>query len=206
MQPDSPIAIDGAIDSAIDSAIEVLLSRRSVPALQLSAPGPSQQQIDAAIDAALRAPDHGGLKPWRFVLIRGPARERLSELFVRRLQQRDPATPAGKLDKARRMPLAAPLVIAVGAHLRQDHKVPELEQLLATGAGVMNLLNAFHAQGYGAIWLTGGNAYDPEIAAALGFEAQERCLGFVYVGSISSAQNPAVRRPERTALVRDWSG
>ena len=198
MQPEAP--------QPIDSPIEVLLSRRSVPALQLCAPGPSQRQIDTALDAALRAPDHGGLKPWRFVLIRGSARERLSELFVRRLQQRDPATPAGKLDKARRMPLAAPLVIAVGVHLRQDHKVPELEQLLATGAGVMNLLNAFHAQGYGAIWLTGGNAYDPEIAAALGFEAQERCLGFVYVGSISSPQNPAVRRPERTALVRDWSG
>jgi nitroreductase len=198
MQPEAPKPIDGAI--------EMLLSRRSVPALQLGAPGPSQQQIDAAIDAALRAPDHGGLAPWRFVLIRGPAREHLSELFVRRLQQRDPATPAGKLDKARRMPLAAPLVIAVGAHLRADHKVPELEQLLATGAGVMNLLNAFHAQGYGAIWLTGGNAYDPEIAAALGFQAQERCLGFVYVGSVAAPQNSAARRPERTALVRDWSG
>jgi nitroreductase len=191
---------------AVDSPIEVLLSRHSVPALQLSAPGPTQQQIDTAIDAALRAPDHGGLQPWRFVLIRGAARERLSELFVQRLQQREPATPAGKLDKARRMPLAAPLVIAVGAHLRADHKVPELEQLLATGAGVMNLLNAFHAQGYGAIWLTGGNAYDPQIAAALGFGAQERTLGFVYVGSMASAQPAAARRPERAALVRDWSG
>jgi len=190
----------------VDSPIEVLLSRHSVPALQLSAPGPSQQQIDTAIDAALRAPDHGGLTPWRFVLIRGAARERLSELFVRRLQQREPATPAGKLDKARRMPLAAPLVIAVGAHLRADHKVPELEQLLATAAGVMNLLNAFHAQGYGAIWLTGGNAYDPQIAAALGFQAQERPLGFVYVGSMAAAQIPVARRPERTAFVRDWSG
>jgi nitroreductase len=186
--------------------IDALLSRRSVPALQLREPGPSQQQIDAAIDAALRAPDHGGLKPWRFVLIHGSARVRLSELFVRRLQQREPATPPGKVEKARTMPLTAPLVIAVGAHLRQDHKVPEVEQLLATGAGVMNLLNAFHTQGYGAIWLTGGNAYDPQIAAALGFDAQERCLGFVYVGSKSSPDNSLPRRPERAAFVRDWRG
>ena len=136
---------------------------------------------------------------------RGAARERLSELFVRRLQQREPATPPGKLDKARTMPLTAPLIIAVGSRLRQDHKVPEVEQLLSTGAGVMNLLNAFHAQGYGAIWLTGGNAYDPEIAAALGFAAQERCLGFVYVGSMSP-QDSSPRRPQRAAFVRDWSG
>ncbi|HEX2790388.1 MAG TPA: nitroreductase [Steroidobacteraceae bacterium] len=188
------------------NSIEMLLSRRSVPALQLREPGPSQAQIDIAIDAALRAPDHGALKPLRLVLIRGAARARLSELFVRRLQQREPATPPGKLDKARDMPLSAPLVLAVGARLRQDHKVPEVEQLLATGAAVMNLLNAFHAQGYGAIWLTGGNAYDPEVAAALAFDAQERCLGFVYVGSIPVQDSSPPRTPERAAFVRDWSG
>jgi nitroreductase len=177
-----------------------------VPALQLREPGPSPEQIDIAIDAALRAPDHGALKPLRLVLIHGAARARLSELLVRRLRQREPATPTGKLDKARDMPLTAPLIIAVGARLRQDHKVPEVEQLLASGAGVMNLLNAFHAQGYGAIWLTGGNAYDSEVAAALGFDAQERCLGFVYVGSISVRDSAPPRTPERAAFVRDWSG
>ncbi len=188
------------------NSLEALLSRRSVPALLLREPGPSPQQIDAAIDAALRAPDHGGLKPWRFVLIRGAARARLSQLFVRRLQQREPATPPGKVEKARTMPLTAPLVIAVGARLRQDHKVPELEQLLSTGAGVMNLLNAFHAQGFGAIWLTGDNAYDREIADALGFGAAERCLGFVYVGSKAPPAGSPPSRPERAAFVRDWSG
>jgi nitroreductase len=186
--------------------IDTLLSRRSVPALQLREPGPAQHEIDAAIDAALRAPDHGGLKPWRFVLIRGAARARLAELFVRRMQQREPPTPPGKIDKARSMALNAPLVIAVAAQLQLDHKVPELEQLLAAGAGVMNLLNAFHAQGFGAVWLTGGNAYDPEIGKALGFDAQQRGLGFVYVGSKPPSGNPLPQRPERAAFVRDWSG
>ncbi len=194
MQPESP------------NTIESLLSRRSVPALQLREPGPSSGQIEVAIDAALCAPDHGALRPWRFVLIHGAARARLSELFVRRLRQREPGTPPAKLEKARTMPLTAPLVIAVGALLRADHKVPELEQLLSTGAAVMNLLNAFHAMGYGAIWLTGGNAYDPEIARELGFEAGERCLGFVYVGSRPAADDTPPRRPERAALTRDWSG
>ncbi len=194
MQPESP------------NTIESLLSRRSVPALQLREPGPSRGQIEVAVDAALRAPDHGGLRPWRFVLIHGAARARLSALFVRRLQQREPATPPGKLEKARTMPLTAPLVIAVGAHLRANHKVPEIEQLLSTGAAVMNLLNAFHAMGYGAIWLTGGNAYDPEVGRELGFDAGERCLGFVYVGSMPAPDDSLPRRPERAALMRDWTG
>ena len=191
----------------LPGALQALLSRRSVPALQLREPGPSAAELDVAIDAALSAPDHGALKPLRFVLIRGAARARLSQLFVRRMLERDPAIAPGKVDKASRMPLTAPLVIAVGARVLAQHKVPEIEQLLAAGAGVMNLLNAFHAQGFGAIWLTGGNAYDAQIAQALQCPADERRLGFVYVGSIaaeSSAGPP--RRRERSSVVRDWSG
>jgi nitroreductase len=190
----------------IPEALGSLLSRRSTPALQLQQPGPSPAQIELAIDAALSAPDHGALRPLRLVLIRGAARERLSELFVRRMQQRDASIPAGKIDKARRMPLSAPLVIAVGARILPEHKVPEVEQLLAAAAGVMNLLNAFHAQGFGAIWLTGGNAYDAQIAAQLGFAADERGLGFVYVGTIVAPVSTPARRRERGGAVRDWDG
>lgn len=188
-------------------ALEALRSRRSVAALQLREPGPSETEIDAALDVALRAPDHGALRPWRFVLIRGGARARLSELFVRRMLERDPAVPASKLEKARTMPLTAALVIAVGARILREHRIPEIEQLLAAGAGIMNLLNAFHVQGYGAILLTGANAYDREIAAQLGFGPEERCLGFLYVGSIDMAsptQTP--QRAQRSVCVREWGG
>jgi nitroreductase len=190
----------------LPQALATLLSRRSAPALQLREPGPSQRQIDAAIDAALSAPDHGALRPLRLVLIRGAARERLAQLFVSRMLERDAGVPPNKLDKARRMPLAAPLVIAVGARILTPHKVPELEQLLAAAAGVMNLLNAFHAQGFGAIWLTGGNAYDPLIARALQFAEDERSLGFVYVGSFTAPGSIAARRLEHSGVVREWDG
>ncbi|MGH8144553.1 MAG: nitroreductase family protein [Steroidobacteraceae bacterium] len=188
--------------------LETLQSRHSVPALHLGEPGPSDAQIDAALDTAACAPDHGALRPWRFVLIRGPARELLSQLFVRRTLERDPLTPPAKVEKARRQPLTAPLVIAVGARILLGHKVPENEQLLSSGAAVMNLLNAFHAQGYGAIWLTGGNAYDRQVADALGFAADERCLGFVYVGSIVPQPPQGVRpgRVARALVAREWGG
>lgn len=189
------------------AALETLLSRHSVPALLLGEPGPSAAQIEAALHAAAHAPDHGALRPWRFVLIREPvARARLAELFVTRMLERDPQVPPGKLDKARTMPRSAPLVIAVAAHVLTGHKVPELEQLLSTGAAVMNLLNAFHAQGFGAIWLTGANGYDPQIAAQLGFSPAERSLGFLYVGSVQGALREGPRRPAPGAIAREWGG
>jgi nitroreductase len=190
----------------VPGTLQALLSRRSVSALQLCEPGPSAGEIDLAIDAALSAPDHGALNPLRLVLVRGAARARLSALFVARMQQRDPGIPEGKIEKARRMPLSAPLVIVVGARVLHAHKVPEVEQLLAAGAGVMNLLNAFHDQGYGAIWLTGANAYDSQIARALQFASDERCLGFVYVGSIKDPDGDKPRRRDRIPVVREWGG
>jgi nitroreductase len=199
MSPEAA-ATEGAV------ALEQLLERRSVPALLLHPPGPSSEQIALAIDVALRAPDHGTLRPARFVLIEGAAREQLARLFRARLLAREPDVPAGKLEKAYRQPLGAPLVIAVAAHLVPGHKVPETEQLLSTAASVMNLLNAFHLQGYAAIWLTGGNAYDPEVAQTLGFAPIEQCLGFVYVGSADGVSLPPPRRPQRSEQVREWSG
>jgi len=188
------------------NALRALVTRRSIPALQLREPGPSPDQISIAIDAALRAPDHGNLKPWRCVLVRGAARAQLSKLLVRRTQEREPATPPPKLEKLRTMPLIAPLVVVVAARVRPDHKVPEIEQLLSCGAATMNMMTAFHAQGYASIWLTGGNAYDPQVAGSLGLQPDERCLGFLYVGSTESANASAPPHLEHAAFVRDWSG
>jgi nitroreductase len=187
--------------------LSLLRTRRSVPALLLREPGPSEAEIDAALEVAMRAPDHGGLRPWRFVLIRGAARERLAELFERRMRERDPPSPPHKIEKAGTQTRSAPLVIAVGARLVREHKVPEIEQVLSSGAAVMNLLDAFHLQGYGAILLTGPNAYDREIAAALGFSPEEQLLGFVYVGSRpAQLQLPAPAPIARASCVREWAG
>ena len=183
--------------------LDALLARQSVPAPQLAAPGPTQEQIDAAFAVALRAPDHGPLLPWRFRLIRGEARRELSQLLVRAALARDPATPAPQLERFRNTPLTAPLGIAVGVALQEHPKVPEIEQILSTGAAVMNLLNAFHVQGYGAIWLTGPNSFDPAVARALGFGVGMRHLGFVYVGT---PQGKIVlrERPAPPGYVSDW--
>jgi nitroreductase len=183
--------------------LDTLLGRQSVPVPQLGAPGPTQAQIDVAFEAVLRAPDHGPLQPWRFRLIRGEARRELSELLVRATLARDPAAPAPLLERSRNTPLTAPLGIAVGAALQEHPKVPEVEQLLAVGAAVMNLLNAFHAQGFGAIWLTGPNSYDPAVARALGFGAGQRHLGFVYVGT-PQGRIVTRGRPPPAGFVRDW--
>lgn len=186
------------------SELDVLLGRRSIPAQCLTGPGPDDAQLAMALAAAVRAPDHGRMQPWRFRLIRGAARVRFAQLLVAAALARDPATPPAQLDKLRSRPQQVPLVIAVSAQLRDNAKVPQIEQLLSTGAAVMNLLNALHAQGFGAILLTGPSAYDPAVASGLGCEQSEQLLGFVYVGTIGAVVPAAAPRPAVSAFVSEW--
>jgi len=178
------------------SVLDVLLARRSIPAQCLTGPGPDDAQLAVALDAAMRAPDHGRMLPWRFKLIRGAAKDRFADILVAAALAHDPATPQRQLDKIRNRPQHAPLVIAVSARFRDNPKVPEIEQTIAVGAAVMNLLNALHAQGFGAVMLTGPSVYDPAVAKALGYGADERLIAFVYVGTIGAVVPAA---PERSS-------
>jgi nitroreductase len=193
--------------SEYPQALQALLTRRSVAALQLHEPAPSPAQMNAAIAAALRAPDHNNLKPWRCVLLReASARARLSELLVTSMQRREPQTPAKKLEKVRNQPLVAPLVVVAAARIQAGNKVPEIEQMLSAGAATMNLINALYAQGFASIWLTGGHVYDPTVLQALGFESDERCLGFIYVGTGEVSPGVIVPSVDPDSHVRVWSG
>lgn len=176
-------------------ALEALLQRVSVA--RLGDPAPTAAQRELLFRAALRAPDHGQLRPWRFLTVEGEARVALGELFARAQQARDPQAPAALLDKARGMPLRAPLLIVAIASLKAHAKVPESEQLLAAGCAAHGVLLAAHAQGLGAIWRSGELSRDPLVAAGLGLAANERIVGFLYLGTpLGELRTPQPLAPE----------
>ncbi len=181
-------------------ALDLLLQRHSP--WPLTDPAPSAQDLDLVFQAALRAPDHGQLQPWRFIAIRGDARIALGEVFAQAARQRDPEEDG---ERFRNKAMAAPLLIALCARVLAPHKIPEFEQVLAVGAAAMNMLNALHLLGYGGFWATGLNSYDPRVQRALGLGEADRLLGFLYVGTAKEA----TRAPERRApesFVREWTG
>jgi nitroreductase len=197
---DLPAAVDRQRRSRL---VETLLSRQSVGALE--EPAPQGADLDLILEAGLRAPDHGRLRPWRFVLIRGAARAAFGDCLAAAVTVRDPAAPPALRDRYRAWVLRTPLLIAVGAQVRPDHPVPEFEQVLSAGAAVMNMLNAIHMLGYGGMWVTGANAYDARVNAALGFRAPSRLVGFLAIGT-SKAATTAAERPDRAAHIAEWTG
>ncbi|WP_426956998.1 nitroreductase family protein [Muricoccus radiodurans] len=184
--------------------LRVLLDRASVPPKTMREPAPSPADLETAVSAALRAPDHGGLRPWRFVFVEGAARHALGDLFVASALRRAPDTPPEHLEIERAKPLRAPLVVVAGASIRYDRPgVPPWEQEASAAAGAMNFLNAIDAMGYAAFWASSETLRDPVAKVALGFRETDTMLGWIYVGT-APADRPHPQRPGPEGFYRHW--
>jgi nitroreductase len=164
-------------------ALTAIFTRSS--AAKLSEPAPSREQLEILLKAGAKAPDHGRLIPWRFVVLEGKARERLGDALARIRSLKEPNAPEAALTQERAKALRAPVVIAVAAHIDRSGRIPEIEQLLAVGAGVQNMLLAAHAMGLGAMWKTGEAAYDESVNRMLGLGPDDRIVAFLYLGTLA---------------------
>ncbi|HEY6517295.1 MAG TPA: nitroreductase [Steroidobacteraceae bacterium] len=183
-------------------AIDALLERRS--AKTLSDPAPDDGALELLLECAARAPDHGRLRPWRFIVIRGAARERLGELMADQLRRKVPDASAETLQRERQKALRAPLIIVVAAVCKAEAKVPAIEQVLAAGAAAQNIMLAAPALGFGAMWKTGDAAYDDTVKAALGLAAADAIVGFLYLGTAPADSVPPPVRTQWQDRVSFW--
>ena len=141
-----------------------------------------RQLIEQILDAAVQAPNHYKVRPWRFVVISGEARHRLGHVMSESLRERNPEYHREAFDKAHATPLQAPVIIAVGVDKPTEAKVLEIENISAAAAATQNLLLAAHALGLGAKWRTGEWAQDAKVKQFLGFTRDQHILAFVYIG------------------------
>ena len=166
-----------------------LAHRRSAPAQALTAPGPSQAEVERILLLGARTPDHGKLFPWRFVVMGQQSRAALARaLAPLAARQPDPGKAAKVLSKL----TAPPLTILVLSVPVPGHKVPEWEQQLSSGAVCMNLEHAANALGFAASWITDWYSYDPDALTLLGVGAGERVAGFIHIGALNE---PPLERP-----------
>jgi nitroreductase len=181
------------------AAIEFLSTRRSRPARTLTAPAPDRAALTPILTAALRVPDHGKLEPWRLIVLERAALDRLAALAGDRAAalSLDPEQAAKGIGQF----AASPLCVAVVESPVDQPKIPAIEQTYSAGCVALGLVNAALAAGWGACWLTGWPAYDDGILTqGLGLRAGERLVGFVHIGTETSAP-PERPRPDLAARV-----
>ncbi len=185
---------------ASPETVSFLARRRSASAMTLHAPGPDDATLTQLLTLAARAPDHGKLAPWRFVVLRGDAKD----AFVRGLEtiaaaRADAAKALAKLGKIRQPPLT---VVVVSRTV--EGEIPAWEQRLSAGAVCAMMVTAAQAMGYGANWITDWYAYDDAATDLLGLSAGEQVAGFVQLGSTDEAPLERVR-PDVDAITTVWT-
>ncbi|HEX6362982.1 MAG TPA: nitroreductase family protein [Albitalea sp.] len=190
----------GAGDTARD-ALAYLGRRYSFGPKYLGLPAPSQAELQAAAELALRAPDHGQLRPFRFVRIDDAQRGRLAALFAADAERRGHAPD--EIERARERAHNGPVLVALVARVRPDvADVPEPEQWMCVGGALMNFLNALHLMGYGAKVLSGASVRDPGIQAAFCREG-ETLATWIVAGTPSRHAHPKPG-PQGGPALDDW--
>jgi len=187
-------------------ALDAIFSRRSVG--RLLDPAPSPSELQTILEAGAAAPDHGCLKPFRFVVLQGEAKDGfgrvLSTAYVARCDAINAAVDPAALEKERTKLGRAPVVVVVCAVRQEVRKVPWEEQEDAAAAAAQNILLAATALGYGSMWRTGEPAYDPIVKDALGLGPDDAIVGFLYLGT--SPREAERRVPPLDGLVVEWRG
>ena len=184
------------------SILSLLETRRSAKPRELTGPGPSADELARILAIAARSPDHGRLHPWRFVTVADDQRDAFAELLKRALVEENPdSNPAhfAKEDEFARY--AGQLVVLVSAPV-PEHKIPEWEQQLSSGAVGMNLMLGAAALGYDVGWVTGWRAYS-EIVRQAFCEPGERVAGFIFIGH-AGRELEERDRPELDVVWKRW--
>ncbi len=189
-------------DAAPKSVFEAIVSRSSTKKF-VETPL-ARSQIEALLTAAVRAPDHGLIGPWRFTVLEGGARSILGDAMRAALLEKTPEADAEAQHREASKAFRSPALIVVSALPQPHPKVPMVEQLVAVGAAIQNLWIAAHSMGFGAAWKTGSHAYSATVKRALGLADEEQIIGFVHVGvSLSRA---VVRSADLAGKVRWLEG
>ncbi|KTD98260.1 NAD(P)H nitroreductase [Pseudoalteromonas sp. H71] len=160
-------------------AIELLLTRQSDS--KLTEPGPSPEQLDIIKQAALRVPDHGCIAPWQFILVQGDARIKLGEMYYQCALAEQQSEKV--VNRAKDLPLRAPVIIIAIAKYEEHPKVPRIEQIQSAGCSVLAMQQAAFAQGLGGVWRTGYFAQSNAVKQALNLNELDEIVGYLYIGT-----------------------
>jgi nitroreductase len=171
-------------------ALDLLLTRSSQPRLQ--APAPEGQVLENIKQAALRAPDHACLSPWKFVVCQNEGLIRLGKVFEQASISADKSEK--EIERAPQLALRAPMIMVAIAKFIEHDKVPWVEQVASAACAVSAMQMAAVAQGFGGVWRTGFFATDPTVKKAFDLSEQDEIVGFLYLGSSAVTRLPKPKK------------
>ena len=196
---DEQTKVNGNQDGQAWAAVtEAIRNRRSNLNVDLEREVP-REVVEELTELAVLAPNHYRTNPWRFVVVTGPARERLGEIVAGEVAKQ-PGVKEGMVERQRAQFLRAPTVLFVASAGDED-PVKHFENKHAVAAGIQNLLLGATARGLASAWKSGPAMVDPSVSALvkeeLGLDPKDEIVGVVYLGyPIAPPGSRTVLRPQ----------
>lgn len=160
--------------------LDLLTLRRS--SKKFGTLAPTKAQLELIFQAALRAPDHGRLKPYQFFVINHEQRPQFEQLLKAAAQEFELGDEG--ILKAEKLSQRAPMVIAVVAKITKDlPKVPVWEQMLTAGCATYAMQLAANSLGFETCWITNKWVNGSALRQALNCGEFDKIVALVQIGS-----------------------
>jgi len=179
-----------------ESVSAVMHSRRTILPKRLAAPGPDAAQLHQILGAAASAPDHGQVRPWRFILVPNDARAALARAFGDALLERDPLALPEQVVQAQEKAYRSPCLMLVVVNTDcGDPGIDLAERHISTGCAVQNMLLLATALGYGSALTSGKALKSNGLRRLFGLGEGEHGLCFISLGTVQSRKLSPRLRP-----------
>jgi len=183
----------------------ILAERRSIKPEDYSGELIDDHFVKLILEQANWAPTHGYTEPWRFVVYKGEALNRLGQ-FLATYDQADPEAEGFnqiRFDRKANRPTMASHVIGIAMKSGTNPKIPEIEEVAAVAMAVQNMWLMTHTLGLGSYWSTGEVAFSEALRDFMGFDEDHKAMGLFYLGK-PTKENPKGRRISEIESKVSW--
>jgi nitroreductase len=151
--------------------------------------------IKEILTNATWAPTHGLTEPWYFVVFTGKGLEKFADYQSQKYKEEaGEKFKESKYQNLQVNPLLASHVIAICMKRDPLKKIPEVEEIAAVACAVENIYLSVTAYGLGGYWTTGSITYMESGKTFFDLGADDRLLGFFYIGYVAVPSVPSKRK------------
>ena len=192
---------DEAPADPVSWVLECITTRQNISPRRLVEPGPDEDQVKLMFRAAAAAPDHGEIRPWRFVRVPTKKRELLADVFAQALIERDAGATPEQIDKAREKAFRAPfLALAIARLGLCEPNIDPLERMVSMGAAIQNFLLCAHSLGFGSGLTSGQALRSLPLRQLFQLTDGEQAVCCINVGTVTK-RKPTRLQPEVASFV-----
>ena len=173
---------------------KLIAIRRAVYPTQYNKGEINKDTLEQLLENANMAPTHKMTQPWFFKVYKNKAKARLGQAMVQAMEAHNPDDPRFDFKKKKTLEKCRLSNCILGIFMKRSTAVsiPEWEEIAAVAMAVQNIWLSCVDQKIGCYWSS------PQYTAAMhsffDLNANERCLGFMYLGPFDHTTLPIKER------------